>query len=122
VGKRVFWVGAARLLKPENCLVNVRLQHRGRGRPPQATPACLKRRSSSAPTRCGENAFVTLKLETSATADEIIAFCRERLAHFKVPRTVIFGPLPKASTGKIQKFALRERARKQRVILGGARG
>jgi len=52
-----------------------------------------------------------VKPEASATAEEIIAFCRERLAHFKAPRTVIFGPLPKTSTGKIQKFLLRERAR-----------
>ena len=56
-------------------------------------------------------AFVTLKPEAVATADEIIAFCREHLAHFKAPRTVIFGPLPKTSTGKIQKYLLRERAK-----------
>jgi fatty-acyl-CoA synthase len=56
-------------------------------------------------------AFVTLKPEATATADEIITFCREHLAHFKAPRTIMFGPLPKTSTGKIQKFALRERAK-----------
>jgi fatty-acyl-CoA synthase len=56
-------------------------------------------------------AFVTLKPESAATADDIIAFCREHLARFKAPRTVIFGPLPKTSTGKIQKFLLRERAK-----------
>jgi fatty-acyl-CoA synthase len=56
-------------------------------------------------------AFVTLKPDTAATADDIIAYCRAHLARFKVPRTVIFGPLPKTSTGKIQKFLLRERAR-----------
>ncbi|MGH7046929.1 MAG: acyl-CoA synthetase [Stellaceae bacterium] len=56
-------------------------------------------------------AFVTLKPETAAGADDIIGFCRERLARFKTPRTVIFGPLPKTSTGKIQKFLLRERAK-----------
>jgi fatty-acyl-CoA synthase len=56
-------------------------------------------------------AFVTLKVEASATAEEIIAFCREHLARFKAPRTVLFGPLPKTSTGKIQKFVLRERAK-----------
>jgi fatty-acyl-CoA synthase len=56
-------------------------------------------------------AFVTLKPEASATAEEIIVFCRERLAHFKAPRTVMFGPLPKTSTGKIQKYVLRERAK-----------
>ena len=55
-------------------------------------------------------AFVALKPEASATADEIIAFCRDHLARFKVPRTVLFGPLPKTSTGKIPKFLLRERA------------
>ena len=56
-------------------------------------------------------AFVNLKPEASATAEGIIAFCRDHLAHFKVPRAVIFGPLPKTSTGKIQKFLLRERAK-----------
>jgi len=55
-------------------------------------------------------AFVALKPEATATAEDIIAFCRGHLARFKVPRTVIFGPLPKTSTGKIQKFLLRERA------------
>ena len=43
--------------------------------------------------------------------DAIIAFCRERMARYKVPKLVVFGPLPKTSTGKIQKFILRERAR-----------
>ena len=56
-------------------------------------------------------AFVTLKPGAGeATAEDIIAFCREHLAHFKVPRTVVFGELPKTSTGKIQKFVLRQRA------------
>ena len=41
---------------------------------------------------------------------EIIAFCRDTMAHFKVPRTIVYGPLPKTATGKIQKFALRARA------------
>jgi fatty-acyl-CoA synthase len=56
-------------------------------------------------------AFVTLKEGASATADDIIAFCRDRLARFKAPRTVVFSELPKTSTGKIQKFVLRERAK-----------
>ncbi len=56
-------------------------------------------------------AFVTLKDGAAADSAEIIAFCREHLAHFKAPRHVIFGPLPKTSTGKIQKFVLRERAK-----------
>jgi len=56
-------------------------------------------------------AFVDLKPDAAAGADDIIAFCREHLARFKVPRNVIFGPLPKTSTGKIQKFLLRERAK-----------
>ena len=56
-------------------------------------------------------AFVTLKHDASATAEDIIAYCREHLAHFKAPRTVLFGALPKTSTGKIQKFVLRERAK-----------
>jgi acyl-CoA synthetase (AMP-forming)/AMP-acid ligase II len=53
-------------------------------------------------------AIVTLKPGVTATETDIIAFCRERLAHFKCPDAVAFGPLPKTSTGKVQKFALRE--------------
>jgi fatty-acyl-CoA synthase len=45
------------------------------------------------------------------TSAEVISWCKEHLAGFKVPRTVVFGELPKTSTGKIQKFVLRERAR-----------
>ena len=57
-------------------------------------------------------AFVTLKPEAGpVSAEELIAFCRERLAGFKVPKKVVFGPLPKTSTGKIQKNLLREQAR-----------
>jgi len=58
-------------------------------------------------------AFVTLKpgQEGAVSADEIIAFCRAHLAHFKVPRSIVFTDLPKTSTGKIQKFELRRRAR-----------
>ncbi|WP_287820245.1 acyl-CoA synthetase [Achromobacter sp.] len=55
-------------------------------------------------------AFVTLKEGASRSADELIAYCREHLARFKTPRTVVFGALPKTSTGKIQKFVLREQA------------
>jgi len=55
-------------------------------------------------------AFVTLKDGQDATPTDIIAHCRENMAHFKAPGTVVFGPLPKTSTGKIQKFVLRDRA------------
>jgi fatty-acyl-CoA synthase len=53
-------------------------------------------------------AFVTLKPGAAATAAEIIEFCRKNLAHFKCPRHVVFGELPKTSTGKVQKYVLRE--------------
>ena len=56
-------------------------------------------------------AFLELKSGREATQDEIIAFCRESLAGFKAPKHVVFGELPKTSTGKIQKFVLREAAR-----------
>ena len=57
-------------------------------------------------------AFVTLKPDAGpVSAEDIIAWCRASLAHYKVPRTVVFGSLPKTSTGKIQKFELRERAK-----------
>tara|TARA_R110002073_G_scaffold929_3_gene6717 strand:- start:133 stop:1797 length:1665 start_codon:yes stop_codon:yes gene_type:complete len=59
-------------------------------------------------------AFVTLKpgAEDRTDADAIIAWCRANMAHYKAPRTVVFGPLPKTSTGKIQKFVLRDHANK----------
>jgi fatty-acyl-CoA synthase len=57
-------------------------------------------------------AFVTLRPDAGAVAaDDLIAWCREHLAHYKVPRHVVFGPLPKTSTGKTQKYALREQAK-----------
>ncbi|WP_148861020.1 acyl-CoA synthetase [Marinobacter fonticola] len=57
-------------------------------------------------------AFICLKPGASKpTEDDIINFCRERLAKFKAPKTVVFCDLPKTSTGKIQKFVLREQAR-----------
>ncbi len=64
--------------------------------------------------RWGETpcAFVDLISETEdATAEEMIRWCRDNLAHFKAPKNVVFGPLPKTSTGKIKKFELRERAK-----------
>jgi fatty-acyl-CoA synthase len=54
-------------------------------------------------------AFVSLRPGQSASEDDLIAFCRERLAHFKCPKAIEFGDLPKTSTGKIQKFRLREK-------------
>jgi len=56
-------------------------------------------------------AFIELKPGTSATAEEIVQHCRANLAHYKCPRHVIFTELPKTSTGKIQKFVLRERTK-----------
>ncbi len=56
-------------------------------------------------------AFVELKPGEQVTAEELIAFCRDNMAHFKVPRHVVFTELPKTSTGKIQKFKLREMAK-----------
>jgi fatty-acyl-CoA synthase len=54
-------------------------------------------------------AFVTLKPDATVVPEELITFCRERLAHFKCPKAVeIVASLPKTSTGKIQKFVLRE--------------
>jgi len=56
-------------------------------------------------------AFVHLKPSAEqVSGDDLIAWCRERIAHFKAPKTVIFGELPKTSTGKIQKYVLREQA------------
>ena len=60
-------------------------------------------------------AFVTLKPDAQATVEEMISWCRDHLARYKVPGAVVFGPLPKTSTGKIQKFTLRDQAK----ALGG---
>jgi fatty-acyl-CoA synthase len=56
-------------------------------------------------------AFVQLKSDMAATEAELIAFCRDHLAHFKAPKKVVFGALPTTATGKIQKYVLREKAR-----------
>jgi len=61
-------------------------------------------------------AFVELKPAATTTEDEIIAHCRLHIARFKAPKRVIFGELPKTSTGKIQKFVLREKARSAKAI------
>ena len=56
-------------------------------------------------------AFIELKPGAEASADELIAWCRERLARYKCPRHIVFAEIPKTSTGKIQKFQLRETAK-----------
>jgi fatty-acyl-CoA synthase len=61
-------------------------------------------------------AFVELKPGAATTEAEIISHCRELIARFKAPKRVIFGDLPKTSTGKIQKFLLREKARSASAI------
>jgi fatty-acyl-CoA synthase len=60
--------------------------------------------------RWGETpcAFVELRPGMTATPEELIAFCRERMAGFKVPRRFVFQELPKTPTGKVQKFTLRK--------------
>jgi fatty-acyl-CoA synthase len=57
-------------------------------------------------------AFVTPKPHASVSETDIINFCRDNMAHFKIPRSVVFGELPKTSTGKIQKMVLRETVKK----------
>lgn len=68
--------------------------------------------------RWGETpcAYVELKPDSAVTERELIQHCREHLAHYKAPTSVVFGTLPKTSTGKIQKFVLRERARSTDAI------
>ncbi len=56
-------------------------------------------------------AFVALKEEAKSSEEELIQFCRDNLAHFKCPKKIVFAELPKTSTGKIQKFILREQAK-----------
>jgi fatty-acyl-CoA synthase len=76
-------------------------------------PAILEVAVVAAPDeKWGEHpcAFIDLRSGMTLAAEAVIEFCRDNMAHYKVPRTVIFGPLPKTATGKIQKYALRERA------------
>jgi len=55
-------------------------------------------------------AFVTMKPDLEPlTSETVIGYCRDNMAHFKCPSQVVFGPLPKTSTGKIQKYVLRQR-------------
>jgi fatty-acyl-CoA synthase len=60
--------------------------------------------------------FVELKPGAQVSEQEIIEHCRGHLARFKLPRAVVFGELPKTSTGKIQKFVLRQRAKSAQAI------
>ncbi len=61
-------------------------------------------------------AFIELKQGATATADEMLVFCQQRMARFKVPKAFLFRPLPKTSTGKIQKFVLRDWAKSKEAI------
>jgi len=61
-------------------------------------------------------AFIELKVDARATEAEIIAFCRAHMSGFKTPKAVVFGPIPKTSTGKIQKFMLRDQVHSARAI------
>ncbi len=57
-------------------------------------------------------AFVELKPGATATAEELIAWCRDHLAAYKCPRSIVFAEIPKTSTGKFQKFKLRDVAKR----------
>ena len=59
-------------------------------------------------------AYIGLKPGASATAEELVAWCHERLARFKAPKHIEFGPLPRTATGKVRKNELRARARQMR--------
>ncbi|MEG1329566.1 MAG: acyl-CoA synthetase, partial [Janthinobacterium sp.] len=61
-------------------------------------------------------AFVELREGATVTEAELIAFCKNNLAGFKVPKAIYFGPLPRTSTGKIQKFELRKRMHSDKAI------
>jgi fatty-acyl-CoA synthase len=61
-------------------------------------------------------AYVELKPGAQTTEAELIAHCQKHLARFKAPKKVVFGDLPKTSTGKIQKYVLREKARSASAI------
>ena len=91
------------------------LEHRGRGDACIATRPCSKPPSPLCRIKNGErrlaHSSTCVPTPKRVSEEEIIDFCRDNMAHFKAPRRVVFGPLPKTSTGKIRKFELRERAR-----------
>ena len=89
----------AEVFNSEGQAVNPRLQRKGEGED------AGKVKFGPEPPRIQTAIFDKL------TADELIAFCRANMAHFKTPKTIVFGPLPKTSTGKVQKFVLRQRAK-----------
>jgi fatty-acyl-CoA synthase len=60
-------------------------------------------------------AFIELKPDAQSSEQELIAWCQQHLARYKCPRSVIFTQIPKTSTGKVQKFVLRERARNEQA-------
>ena len=62
-------------------------------------------------------AFVTLKQSQEMGVEELIAYCREEMAGFKIPKKVVFGPIDKTSTGKVQKYLLRDRAEEVELVL-----
>jgi len=61
-------------------------------------------------------AFIELKENMQASEADIIAFCRSQMPGFKTPKAVVFGPIPKTSTGKIQKFLLRSQVDSAKAI------
>ncbi|MFO1152255.1 MAG: acyl-CoA synthetase [Rhodospirillales bacterium] len=63
-------------------------------------------------------AFINLKDGARVSETDLIEFCRANMARFKVPKSIVFGPLPKTSTGKVQKFQLRSRARELGTLTG----
>ena len=86
---------------------------------PAPSPACGHARADCQTlTKWGETprAYVELKPGAQASEAELIEYCRANLPRFKAPKTVVFGPLPTTSTGKIQKNILRSRARSTDAI------
>ena len=83
-------------------------------------PAVLAAAVAKPDPKWGETpcAFIELKAGAQTTAEDIVAHCKKHLAGYKVPRAVVFGELPKTSTGKIQKFELRRQAGSVQAITG----
>ena len=91
------------------------LEPRGRGSPDPTSGRDAGRRRGTTRSRNGARRPAPLSSSkpgaTRPDDAEVFAFCKSRLARFKVPKTLVFGPLPKTSTGKIQKFLLRDQAK-----------
>ncbi len=86
----------------------------GDERPPAVLEAAVVARPDP---KWGESPCAFIELHGEIDERDIISYCRQHLAHYKVPRSVVFGPLPKTATGKVLKGVLRQRAKALALLI-----